>query len=62
MQDRCPLCLMIKEYDLEKNDYLKYQNTPRLVCRQCAEEIQGHMRPTWQIMAGRVFPKSTRNL
>lgn len=60
MQDRCPLCLVMKDYDLEKDVYLKFQNTQRLVCKQCAAEVQGHMRPTWQVIAGRVFPRSTK--
>jgi superfamily II helicase len=60
MEDRCPLCLIIKKYNLEEKKYLKFQNTEKLICDQCAEEIKGHMRPTWKIMAGRVFPQSTR--
>jgi hypothetical protein len=60
MKDRCPLCLKIKEFDTETQSYLKFQNTERLVCEKCADEIRGHMRPTWQIITGRVFPKSTK--
>ncbi len=62
MKEKCPLCLVDKEYDLEIKKYLKFQNTQRLVCEKCASEIAGHMRPTWQVIAGRVFPKSTRYL
>jgi hypothetical protein len=61
MEDRCPLCLQIKQFDIENGDYLKFQNTERLVCKQCASEIRGQMRPTWQIISGRVFPRSTKS-
>ena len=61
MEDRCPLCLQIKKFDIEHIDYLKFQNTERLVCKQCDAEIRGQMRPTWQIISGRVFPRSTKS-
>lgn len=61
MEDRCPLCLQIKEFDIEHVDYLKFQNTERLICKQCAAEIRGQMRPTWQVISGRVFPRSTKS-
>ncbi len=61
MEDRCPLCLKIREYKIPELTYLKYQNSERLVCQECAEEIRGQMRPTWQIIAGRVFPRSLKN-
>ncbi|GEM_PF-782301 len=61
MEDRCPLCLQIKQFDIENVSYLKFQNTERLVCKQCAAEIRGQMRPTWQIISGRVFPRSTKS-
>lgn len=61
MQDRCPLCLKIKEFDIPEEVYLKYQNTERLVCKKCEAEVVGQMRPTWQIIANRVFPRSLRN-
>ncbi len=60
MEDKCPLCLKSVEFEPEKNTYLKYQNSERLVCPRCADEIRGHMRPTWQIISGRVFPRSTK--
>lgn len=59
MQDRCPLCLKIKQYDLENKTYLKYQNTERLVCEKCSKEIEANTRPTWQIISNRIFPKSS---
>lgn len=59
---RCPLCLQIKEFNIEKEEYIKFQNTDKLVCKSCTNEIECHMRPTWQIISGRVFPKSTKNL
>lgn len=62
MEDKCPLCLKIKEFNITESSYLKYQNSERLVCNECAEEVRGQMRPTWQIIAGRVFPRSLRNL
>ena len=62
MEDRCPLCLKMKEFNVPEEEYLKYQNTERFVCKKCADEIKGQMRPTWQIIAGRVFPRSLRNL
>lgn len=62
MEDRCPLCLKIKEFKIPEVDYLKFQNSERPVCQACAEEVRGQMRPTWQIIAGRVFPRSLRNL
>ncbi len=52
----------MKEFNVPEEEYLKYQNTERYVCKRCAEEIKGQMRPTWQIIAGRVFPRSLRNL
>jgi hypothetical protein len=60
MQDRCPLCLKFKDFDTENRNYLRFQNSERLVCRECESELKGQMRPTWQIMSGRVFPKSTK--
>jgi hypothetical protein len=60
MEDRCPLCLKIFQFDIENTSYLRFQNSERLVCPKCAAEIKGHMRPTWQIISGRVFPKSTK--
>jgi hypothetical protein len=59
-EERCPLCLILKSYDVETTAYCKYQNTERLVCGECASEIRNLSRPTWQIIAGRVFPKSLR--
>lgn len=61
-EGRCPLCLQIRQYDVEKQNYCRYQNTERLVCAICLKEIENHLRPTWQIIAGRVFPRSTKNL
>lgn len=58
-EERCPLCLRFQPFDLENQKYYKLQNTERLVCRDCGREIDHHMRPTWQVIAGRVFPKST---
>jgi len=62
MEDRCPLCLKMKEFRIPEVGYLKFQNSERLVCQECAEEIRGQMRPTWQIIANRVFPRSMRNV
>ncbi|MBF0405979.1 MAG: hypothetical protein HQM10_01390 [Candidatus Riflebacteria bacterium] len=56
-QEKCPLCLKIKNFDVEEVSYLKYQNTERLVCIECRKEIEGHLRPTWQIVGNRIFPK-----
>ena len=42
MEDRCPLCLKMKEFNIPDEEYLKYQNTERLVCKKCAEEIKGN--------------------
>ncbi len=61
MEDRCPLCLKVMEFNIEEEEYLKYQNTERLVCHKCSEEVKGQMRPTWQIIANRIFPRSMRN-
>lgn len=61
-EGRCPLCLQIRTFDLEHQSYCRFQNTERLVCEVCLKEIENQMRPTWQIIAGRVFPRSTRNL
>lgn len=60
MEDRCPLCLKYKEYNLEENVYLRLQNTGRLVCEDCANQIRDGIRPTWQIIAGRIYPRSTK--
>lgn len=60
MQIRCPLCFKIKDFDLEQDDYLKFQNTLKPVCQSCSSDIRDQVRPTWQIIAGRVFPKSNK--
>lgn len=62
MEDRCPLCLKIIEFELQKKSYLKFQNSERLVCEKCAKEIEENSRPTWQIISNRVFQKSLRNV
>jgi hypothetical protein len=51
------MCLKFCEYDLETKEYLKFQNTERLICRQCAAEVENQLRPTWQIVGKRIFPK-----
>lgn len=60
MKDRCPLCFKVAEYDMDARTYIKFQNTERLICEKCAAEVKSQMRPTWQIISGRVFPKSNR--
>lgn len=60
MEDRCPLCLKFKNFDIKQESYLKFQNTEKLVCEKCAGEIRDGMRPTWQILSGRIFPRSTK--
>lgn len=60
-EERCPLCLRIKHYDIANKTYYRFQNTERLVCEPCAKEVENRLRPTWQIVAGRVFPRSTKN-
>ena len=56
--DRCPLCMKVREYDLTKETYLKFQNSERLICRECSNEVEQQLRPTWHIVGNRVFPKS----
>lgn len=60
-EERCPLCLQNKLYQLEDVSYYKFQNTERLVCEECGLEVLHMLRPTWQIIAGRIFPKSTKH-
>lgn len=60
-EERCPLCLKIKNFDVDNQNYLRFQNTERMVCSDCSADIRHLLRPTWQIIAGRVFPKSTKN-
>ena len=59
-EERCPLCLKWQVYNLEEKTYPRFQNSERLVCEQCAREVMDHLRPTWQIIANRVFPRSTK--
>jgi len=62
LEGRCPLCLQTRHYDIENKHYCRFQNTERLVCAECLKEIEDHLRPTWQIVARRVFPRCTKNL
>jgi len=48
-----------REFDPAKEQYLKYQNSERLVCRECSAEVEQQMRPTWHIVGNRIFPKSS---
>ena len=57
-EERCPMCLKICPFDLENQEYYRFQNTERLVCRPCAIEVETRLRPSWQIIGKRVFPKS----
>ena len=57
-EERCPLCLRIRAYDIEQQEYYRFQNSERLICRECGQEIETRLRPTWQIIGKRVFPKS----
>lgn len=59
VHERCPLCLRTREYMPERYEYVRYQNTERLVCVECEREIRNRLRPTWQIVGTRVFPRST---
>lgn len=50
--------MKVREYDLTKETYLKFQNSERLICRECSNEVEQQLRPTWHIVGNRVFPKS----
>jgi len=58
-EERCPLCLKIRAFDLENEVYNRFQNSERLVCMECSQEIEHRLRPTWQIVGGRIFPRNT---
>lgn len=58
-EERCPMCLKFRVFDVETRQYYRYQNSERLVCEICAREIENHLRPTWQIIGRRIFPKSS---
>jgi superfamily II helicase len=62
MEEKCPLCLKNKNYEPEKVKYFKYKNSERYICEKCGDEIKANIRPTWQIIANRVFPKSLKNV
>jgi hypothetical protein len=57
-EERCPMCLKMQPFDLENQEYYKFQNTERLVCAKCAYEVETRLRPSWQIIGKRFFPKS----
>jgi len=59
---RCPMCMKMAVFNVETETYCRFQNTERLVCNICRREVENNLRPTWQIVAGRVFPRSLRNL
>ncbi len=60
-RERCPLCLKMQEYHVDEREYLRFQNTARLVCAECEKEVRNRMRPTWTIVGNRVFPCSSLN-
>ena len=55
------MCLKIQVYEIEKRTYFRFQNSERLVCLECTREVESQMRPNWQIIGTRIFPKSLRN-
>ena len=62
MEIRCPLCLKMTEFNTKQEKYLRLQNSEKLICKKCENEIKDGLRPTWQISSNRVFPKNTRYL
>ena len=60
-EERCPMCLRIQPYEIDKRTYFRFQNSERLVCAECSKDVENQLRPNWQIVGTRIFPKSLKN-